>query len=72
MTQRSEDSLDHSTVDDLLDLERKIEEMKSELFVKRDLIRRAGWYLGTDIQSSPPTIEETQMFLEELRGARNG
>ena len=52
--------------------ESKAEQIKSEIMVLRDLLRRSGWYLGTDVQSSPPTRGETKNFLAELRQVLKG
>ena len=48
-------------------LESRTEQLISELMVLQDLLRRSQWYLGTDKQSSPPTLEEMKEFLQEIK-----
>lgn len=47
--------------------ESKIAHLECKNSVLRDVLRRAGWYLGTDIQSSPPTQDEIAAFYHEVR-----
>ena len=42
------------------------ETIECQILVLKDLLRRAKWHLGTDIQSSPPTTEETKEFINEI------
>ena len=53
-------------------LQSQEEILKSEIMVLRDLLQRAKWYTGKDIQSSPPTLEELRTFLAEVQEVRGG
>lgn len=44
-----------------------VDVLKCKIVVLRDALRRAQWYLGKDKQSSPPTHDETEEFMREVR-----
>ena len=50
----------------------KSDELECKITVLRDIIRRAQWHLGVDVQSSAPTRSETEQFLAEVRAVLKG
>jgi len=50
----------------------KAEVIECQIVVLKDVLRRAQWYLGKDIQSSLPTRQETLDFLAEVRAVLKG
>ena len=47
--------------------EKSEEQLRSEIMVLKDVIRRSGWYLGTDKQALPPTLEQLREFHHEVK-----
>ena len=52
--------------------EKSEEQLRSEIMVLKDVIRRSGWYLGTDKQALPPTLEQLREFHREVKEVLRG